>query len=88
MKFAIGLPNCREGVFYRPQISTVEKLVELTQLAERLGYDAIWGADFMAPVAQMGSPETAKPDWYELMVIARGRPMPWGQRPFAYLKER
>ena len=27
-------------------------------------------------------------DWYELMTIARGRPMPWGQRPFAYLKER
>ena len=27
-------------------------------------------------------------DWYELLVIARGRPMPWGQRPYAYLKER
>jgi aryl-alcohol dehydrogenase-like predicted oxidoreductase len=26
--------------------------------------------------------------WYELMVIGRGRPMPWGQRPYAYLKER
>ena len=27
-------------------------------------------------------------DWYELMVIARGRAMPWHQRPYAYLKER
>lgn len=27
-------------------------------------------------------------DWYELMVIARGRPMPWGQRPYVYVKER
>ena len=27
-------------------------------------------------------------DWYELMVTARGRPMPWGQPPYAYLKER
>jgi aryl-alcohol dehydrogenase-like predicted oxidoreductase len=27
-------------------------------------------------------------DWYELMVIARGRAMPWGQRPYAYFKER
>jgi aryl-alcohol dehydrogenase-like predicted oxidoreductase len=26
-------------------------------------------------------------DWYELMVIARGRPMPWRQRPFTYFKE-
>lgn len=27
-------------------------------------------------------------DWYELLVIARGRPMPWGQRPYFYTKER
>lgn len=27
-------------------------------------------------------------DWYEMMVIARGRPMPWGQRPYGYFKER
>jgi hypothetical protein len=27
-------------------------------------------------------------DWYELMVIGRGRPMPWQQRPFTYFKER
>ena len=27
-------------------------------------------------------------DWYELTVIARGRPMPWGQRPYVYVKER
>jgi aryl-alcohol dehydrogenase-like predicted oxidoreductase len=27
-------------------------------------------------------------DWYELMVIARGRSMPWGQRPYVYVKER
>ena len=26
-------------------------------------------------------------DWYELMVIARGRPIPWRQRPFTYFKE-
>lgn len=27
-------------------------------------------------------------DWYEMLVIARGRSMPWGQRPYVYLKER
>lgn len=27
-------------------------------------------------------------DWYELLVIARGRPMPWGQRPYVYIRER
>ncbi len=27
-------------------------------------------------------------DWYEILVIARGRPMPWGQKPYVYTKER
>ena len=27
-------------------------------------------------------------DWYELMVIARGRSMPWGQPPYVYVNER
>lgn len=27
-------------------------------------------------------------DWCEVMVIARGRPMPWRQRPYIYTKER
>ena len=27
-------------------------------------------------------------DWYELMVIGRGRSMPWGQRPYLYVNER
>ena len=26
-------------------------------------------------------------DWYEILVIARGRPMPWGQKPYVYTKE-
>jgi hypothetical protein len=25
---------------------------------------------------------------YDMMVIARGRPMPWAQRPDLYIKER
>lgn len=27
-------------------------------------------------------------DWYEMLVIARGRPMPWRQRPYFYLKDK
>jgi len=30
----------------------------------------------------------SRDDWYELMVIARGRRMPWGQPPYVYVKER
>ena len=45
-------------------------------------------ADHIAEAAAAININLARDDWYELMVIARGRPMPWGQRPYVYLKER
>ena len=44
--------------------------------------------DHIAEAARAVGKKLDRDDWYELMVIARGRPMPWGQRPFAYFKER
>jgi len=44
--------------------------------------------DHIAEAAAAADLTLKRDDWYELMVIARGRPMPWGQRPFHYLKER
>ena len=41
----------------------------------------------IAQAAAAVGKELERDDWYELMVIARGRPMPWSQRPFTYLKE-
>ena len=44
-------------------------------------------ADHIAEAVRAIELTLERDDWYELMVIARGRPMPWGQRPYAYLKE-
>ena len=44
--------------------------------------------DHIAEAAAAANTPLDRDDWYELTVIARGRPMPWGQRPFAYLNER
>lgn len=68
MKFGIGIPNAREGVFYPSHFCNTSQLVELTQLAESLGYDSIWATDFMSPVPEIGIPTGEKPQWYELMV--------------------
>lgn len=45
-------------------------------------------AEHIAEAADAVGKQLDRDDWYELMVIARGRPMPWGQQPFVYLKER
>jgi aryl-alcohol dehydrogenase-like predicted oxidoreductase len=44
--------------------------------------------DHVAEAAEAVNVTLDRDDWYELLVIARGRPMPWGQPPYAYLKER
>ena len=45
-------------------------------------------ADHVAEAAAATQVTLRRDQWYELMVIGRGRPMPWRQQPYAYLKER
>jgi aryl-alcohol dehydrogenase-like predicted oxidoreductase len=45
-------------------------------------------ADHVAEAVDAVRKQFDRDDWYELMVIVRGRPMPWGQRPYLYTKER
>ena len=45
-------------------------------------------ANHMTEAIQASQITINRDDWYELMVIGRGRPMPWQQRPFTYFKER
>ena len=68
MRFGIGIPNCREGIFYPIPFAGTQEIVKLTQLAERLGYDSVWATDFMNPVPTMGFPETQQPSWYEVLI--------------------
>jgi aryl-alcohol dehydrogenase-like predicted oxidoreductase len=44
--------------------------------------------DHVAEATKAAGVRLERDDWYELMVVARGRPMPWGQRPYLYIKER
>ncbi|MEZ4834547.1 MAG: aldo/keto reductase [Caldilineaceae bacterium] len=45
-------------------------------------------ADHIAEAVAAADIKLERDDWYEIMVIARGRPMPWGQTPYVYVKER
>jgi aryl-alcohol dehydrogenase-like predicted oxidoreductase len=44
--------------------------------------------DHIAQAAAAVDLKLDRDDWYQLMVIGRGRPMPWAQAPYLYLKER
>ena len=70
MKFDIALPNCMEGFLVPANFAGPAELVRFAQDAERLGYYALWGFDFTAPVADLRGPpsDDAEPNWYELMI--------------------
>ncbi len=68
MKFGLGIPNCREGVFYPTFFAGPKEIIELSQLADRLEFYSLWGTDFLNPVPSMNFEENTKPNWYELIV--------------------
>lgn len=70
MKFDIALPNCMEGFLVPANFAGPEELVRFAQDAEALGYYAIWGFDFTAPVPELRGPDAdeGEPNWYELMI--------------------
>ena len=53
MKFDIALPNCMEGFLVPANFAGPAELVRFAQDAERLGYYALWGFDFTAPVPDL-----------------------------------
>lgn len=68
MKIDTEFPTCREGVFVPPGFATPEQIVEIVQLCEDLGYNALWGTDFISPTPMYGIPDGEKPDWFEPLI--------------------
>jgi probable F420-dependent oxidoreductase len=45
MKFGVSIPTCREGLVYRAPFATSRDIVRISEVAEDLGFDAVWGND-------------------------------------------
>ncbi len=68
MIFDTEFPTCREGVFVPVPFATAEQIVDIVVEAERLGYNAVWGTDFVTPTACYNVPDAAEPNWYEPLI--------------------
>ncbi len=68
MKFDVALPTCREGVYVPAPFAGPSELIKIIQLAEKLGFYAAWGNDFLAPTPFRKIPEGEPPNWYELLI--------------------
>ncbi len=66
MKFGIGIPTCREGRDYTASFAGPQDIVELSQMAERLGFDTVWGDDHITPDQALRTKDPQPPSFYEL----------------------
>ena len=67
MKFDICLPNAMEGFLAPAGFAGPKDIEKFAREAERLGYNALWGFDFLNPTPDMGITNDTKANWYELM---------------------
>ncbi len=47
MRFGVHIPTCIEGMMYPVPFAEPEDILPIAQLAERVGFDSVWGNDHM-----------------------------------------
>lgn len=68
MRFGAGIATCREGLAYPPNFLDLDGNVELTQLAERLGYHAVWANDHLVTQQSVAKTIAEPPNFYEPLI--------------------
>jgi len=68
MKFGVAISTCREGLFYPVGFSSIESLRLVTQRAEALGYDSVWGNDHITTQDYLKH-RGEKPNFFEPLII-------------------
>ena len=69
MEIGIQLPTGREGLSLPTPFFGGSDFVPMAQLAERLGYDSIWGNDHYAPQDYVRSASASLPNFWDVLVV-------------------
>lgn len=69
MKFGLGLPTGMEGLINPIPFFEPDDFVTAGQLAERLGYDSVWGNDHYAPQDYVREKFSQPPSFYEVLSV-------------------
>ena len=68
MKFGVALPTAREGLFYPVGFASIFSMQLITQKAEELGYDSVWGNDHVTTQRYIRD-RGEKPNFFEPLIV-------------------
>jgi probable F420-dependent oxidoreductase len=68
MKFSICLATGYEGLAYPVNFCAPQDLVRQAQLAEKLGYDSVWGNDHITPPVYVREHFKDSPNFYDVLI--------------------
>ena len=68
MHFSVSVPTCREGLSAPLPFAGIEDVVRLSQAAERLGFDSIWGNDHITAPKYVRDAYSMPPRFFEPLV--------------------
>jgi probable F420-dependent oxidoreductase len=67
-KFGIGIPNCREGLYFPPGFASPAQIVEIATQAEEWGYDSVWANDHYTAPNYVKELWKEPPNFYEPLI--------------------
>jgi probable F420-dependent oxidoreductase len=68
MKFGVHIPTCIEGMMYPVPFARPEDIVPTAVLAERVGFDSVWGNDHMTTQRYVQREWPTPPNFYEPLI--------------------
>lgn len=68
MKFSVCLATGYEGLAYPVNFCEPQDLVRMAQLAERLGYDSVWGNDHITAPRYVSEHFAEPPNFYDVLI--------------------
>src|SRR6185436_6280145 len=68
MRFSVHLPTCTEGLVNPVPFAEPADFVRIARMAERLGYDGVWGNDHITAAPYVRTRYADPPNFYEVLI--------------------
>jgi probable F420-dependent oxidoreductase len=68
LRFGVGIPNCREGLYFPPCFASPREIIHIAQTAEEVGFDSVWVNDHYTPPTYVKALWDRPPNFYEPLI--------------------